>query len=108
MSEVEREAELLAICKEKQGEYIPNGHPKTSWARTYGNDFIKASSELYLICKKQGKMFPQYSMSRSFINADIRSCKGAEMNPTKVEYLIKNCILPYLKEKRVTYNIEQE
>ena len=82
-----REAELLAICKSKQGGYLPGHHGRGSWATTYSNEFIAASKELCALYKAAGEYFPHYALSRSFRHAGIRSCRGAEMTFERVDYL---------------------
>ena len=38
----------INICKKSQGEYIPGGHPMTSWATTYSDVFVEASARIYV------------------------------------------------------------
>lgn len=95
----ERERELLAICKSKQGEYHLASHPKTSWATMYGSDFVTAAAELYDLYSKGGSVIPRHAMSRAFIAAGIKSCRGSEMNVQRVDYLIKTYIWPLRKKK---------
>lgn len=82
-----REAELLAICKSKQGEYLLAHHGRGSWATTYSNEFIAASKELCELYKAAGEYFPQYALSMRFREVGIRSCRGAEMTFERVDYL---------------------
>ncbi|MGE8943137.1 hypothetical protein ACO2I3_14595 [Leptospira interrogans] len=82
-----REDELLAICKSKQGEYLPGHHGRGSWATTYSNEFIAASRELCALYKVAGEYFPYHALSRSFRQAGIKSCRGAEMTFKRAEYL---------------------
>jgi hypothetical protein len=86
-SDQAREAELLATCKVKQGEYLPWHHGRGSWATTYSNEFISAAKELYLLYEKVGHYWPAAAMSRRFRDAGIRSCRGSEMSIERVEYL---------------------
>jgi len=82
-----REAELIAICKFHQGEYLPAYHGRGSWATTYANEFIAASKELCAIYEAAGECFPQYALARSFREAGITSCRGSIMTFERAEYL---------------------
>lgn len=89
---------LINVCKEKQGEYVSAGHPRTSWATTYSNDFIEASANLYLIFFFQG-LNPLINLSEIFIKNGIKSCRGSAMNYSRVEYLYENHIKPLIAFK---------
>lgn len=78
---------LLTVCRNNSGEHLPTHHGKGSWATTYSNAFIDASVELWKLHGKNGTHYPQYTMSRDFQSMGIRSCRGAIMNATRVEYL---------------------
>jgi hypothetical protein len=82
-----KESELLLICKARQGAYLPGGSPRTSWATTYGDEFVAAASELYLLYARSGRV-PVNEMSRAFRREGIRTCRGAEMTVSRVSYLI--------------------
>lgn len=88
-SQTRREAELLTICKGKQGEYLSAGHGRGSWATTYSNEFIEASRELWDLYKAAGAVFPEFALSKNFQAAGIRSCRGASMTVERVKYLYK-------------------
>jgi len=96
----DRERELISICKAKQGEYRLAGHPKTSWATTYGAEFVAAAAELYDLYSKGGSVIPRHSMSRAFMAAGIRSCRGSDMTVQRVDYLIKAYIHPLRRKNR--------
>lgn len=96
----QREIELLETCRAKQGEYLNAGHPKTSWATTYGTDFITASAELYELYRKRGPDIPAYVMSQAFQSMGILSCRGAKMTIDRVNYLINAHLLPFLEKPR--------
>lgn len=81
--------ELLEICKRYQGEYLGADHGKGSWATSYSNEFIKASSDLYTIFKLSGFGDPIYILSDMFIKNGIESCRGSIMDIDRVEYLVK-------------------
>lgn len=84
--EAERQ-KLLAICKEKSGEYLPAHHGKGSWATTYSTEFVIAAAELWRLYKKNSYFHPAVEMSRDFQSKEIRSCRGATMTVVRVEYL---------------------
>lgn len=88
------EAELLTICRDKQGQYVPAGHGSGSWATSYGYEFIAAAWELHSLYAENGRRTALWSLSRAFRANGIRSCRGAEMTIKRVEYLYKT----HLKE----------
>jgi len=97
-ADTRREAELIEICKAKQGEYLLPGSGSGSWSTTYSDEFIDAATELYYLYEKAG-YYPEVPMSWKFKESGIRSCRGAEMTLEKVRYLCKTHIL---KKKTTT------
>lgn len=91
----ERINELINVCKEHQGEYRHAHHGPGTWATTYSNEFINSSSQLYKLFYESGLFIPTHKLSECFIEADIRSCRGAIMNIDRVEYLYET----HLKNK---------
>jgi hypothetical protein len=83
------EAELLAICRDKQGQYVPVGHGSGSWATSYSYEFIAAAWELHSLYAKKSRHTALWALSRAFRTNGIRSCRGGEMTPERVEYLYK-------------------
>lgn len=79
--------QLLSICKEHQGQYLESHHGPGSWATTYSNEFIQASAELYEIYSSCKLFSPLVMLSNSFIEEDIKSCRGVQMTLDRVEYL---------------------
>jgi hypothetical protein len=93
------EAELLEICRSYSGEYIPPGHPKTTFATTYSNQFVEAAAELY---QRYHADNPRTAINRLYValrDAKIPSCRGGVMTFSKVEYLVKRPIGSYLYRK---------
>jgi hypothetical protein len=86
-----RIAELLDVCKVKQGRYLDFHHGPGSWATRYSHDFVEAASEIYrtIIRLKPNAM---WEMSELFRAYGIRSCRGSVMDPNKVEYLYETYI----------------
>ena len=46
--------ELIEVCREYQGQYLPGHHGSGSWATTYSNQFIEAVAEMYVLFAKGG------------------------------------------------------
>lgn len=86
---------LLQVCFAKQGEYLNAGQPSGSWSTRYGNDFIEAASYLFLLHTRTTR-YPEYSMSRAFIDAGVKSCRGTVMDDKRVKYLIGTHITRFL------------
>ena len=82
-----RRKELLQICDEKQGEYLPTHHGRGSWATTYSNEFIEAVRELGVLYQQVGCYSPQMMGSQDLMEAGIKSCRGATMTLDRVQYL---------------------
>jgi hypothetical protein len=99
--EVDRQCQL-GICKENSGEYRPSHHGKGSFATTYSNAFVGASAKLWLLHKKNGSSYPQYAMARDFQSLGIRSCRGATMTASRVEYLYKSHLQTLVSENGET------
>lgn len=59
-------SELVATCKKSQGQYIPAFHGSGSWATTYSNEFIAASSRLYLLFETLNGVDPLDELARLF------------------------------------------
>lgn len=78
---------LIAECKLTQGAYLESHHGSGSWATTYSNEFINSACELYLLYKSFGLGDPLIFLSRQFCSAGIRSCRGAEFDIARLEYL---------------------
>ncbi len=91
---------LLSICADKQGEHLGAGHPKTSWATRYGDEFVEAAAGLYLIYRRTSN-YPEYAISRAFIGAGVMSCRGAKMDQKRVAYLIRTHIHPFLQSRKL-------
>lgn len=83
----EIEEELYQICAATNGEYLDPQHPKTSWATSYGNEFIEATAKLWKIYKGQSGVDPTYKLSKEFIGRGITSCRGSKMTTARVDYL---------------------
>jgi len=78
---------LIEKCKSKQGEYLPSHHGSGSWATTYSIEFINSACELYFIFQDLNLGDPLYLLSNQFRSAGVRSCRGAEFNLDRIEYL---------------------
>lgn len=78
---------LIAECKSTQGEYVESHHGSGSWATTYSTELINCACELYLLYKSLDLCDPLILLSRQFCSAGIRSCRGAEFDMERVEYL---------------------
>lgn len=89
--------EFLKVCKKYSGEYLPSHHGKGSWATTYSNQFISAATDLWLLYKDAGSVWPVADLSRDFRRESIRSCRGADMSFDRVEYLLKSHIGPEIE-----------
>jgi hypothetical protein len=98
-NDVQRETQLLDICKTNQGEFLLAGSGSGSWATTYSNEFIAAAADLYSLYKENGSSYPQFLLSQRFRDAGIRSCRGAAMNIDKVEYLLKAHVLRKIRTR---------
>lgn len=84
--------ELLEICRRYSGEYLPRGHPKTSFATTYSNQFVEAATEIYERFEKQDRRRATILLYMALREAKIPSCRGGAMNFDKTEYLVKHRI----------------
>jgi hypothetical protein len=93
------ETELVATCKARQGEFLPGDHGPGSWATTYSKEFIDAASELYLIHKNKGHRKALSFLVTVFKSNGIRSCRGAEMNVARVEYLYDSRLCHLVKNR---------
>ena len=82
-----RRKELLQICDEKQGEYLPAHHGPGSWATTYSNEFIEAVRELGSLYQQAGCDWPQLTISRDLRERGIKTCRGATMTLDRLQYL---------------------
>lgn len=91
--------ELIEICKNNSGEYLPSHHPSTSWATTYSNAFVEAATELY---NRRRREDPKTATTKLYIvlrDAKVPACRGGLMTYEKVEYLVKRRINKLLYEK---------
>jgi hypothetical protein len=93
-------AELLATCKKSQGEYIPAFHGSGSWATTYSNEFIAASSRLYVLFETFQGVDPLHELTELFQKNGIRSCRGSTMHQDKVEYLYMTHLRSHIRNHR--------
>lgn len=84
--------ELLEICRRFSGEYLPGGHPKTSFATTYSNQFVEAATELYERFQKQDRSRATILLYMALREAKIPSCRGGVMDFDKTKYLVKRRI----------------
>ncbi len=82
-----RVAELVEVCKEFQGEYIPGDHGPGSWATTYSNQFVDAASELYLILEGVQPEQALARLAQYLSQAGVRSCRGSPMSMDRAQYL---------------------
>lgn len=95
-------ADLLSVCKNNSGEYLPSHHSINSWATTYSTDFLDASAELYLLIEKSRSSDVLYDMMRIYNYNNIRSCRGGRFNISKVNYLYDSHLKWRISEKRNT------
>lgn len=93
-------SELIATCKKSQGEYIPAFHGSGSWATTYSNDFIAASSSLYMLFETFNGIDPLDELASLFQRSEIRSCRGSTMYTDKVEYLYIKHLRGHIRNHR--------
>jgi hypothetical protein len=91
---IARKTELIAICARHQGEHIAPGHPRTSWATCYGNEFVAAAAELYALYSHLGHRMALGKLSEAFQRNGIRSCRGSRMTLERIEYLFKTHVGP--------------
>jgi hypothetical protein len=93
-------SELTATCKKSQGEYISAFHGSGSWATTYSNEFIAASSRLYILFETLNSIDPLDELASLFQRNEIRSCRGSTMYPDKVEYLYITHLRGHIRNHR--------
>jgi len=91
--------ELLEVCRQFSGEYLPGGHPKTSFATTYSNQFVEAATELYERFKKQDRRRATILLYVALRDAKIPSCRGGIMDFDKTDYLVKRRISSLLYQR---------
>jgi len=96
-----RTGELIEICKKFTGEYLPSHHGPGSWATTYSTQFIKASSELFLILQKRNRKPCLTYLQEIYNKNGIRSCRGSHMNGKRVAYLYEEHIWFQLRHGKV-------
>ncbi len=99
MDKKQRIQELLEICKNNQGEYIPSHHGSGSWATTYSNKFINAAAEIFQLLDGF-QAYKEFQLSQLFIENNIYSCRGGKMTISKVEYLYKTHLESILDEQK--------
>lgn len=119
--QAQEEAQLLAMCKQFQGEYLPAHHGRGSFATTYSWEFINASCALYRIyCGAElspwdSKQLQRISrghdglrkanlhlwiigyMAQRFQDTGVSSCRGSKMTFSIVEYLYNTHLKQILK-----------
>ena len=96
-----KNTELLEVCRRFSGEYLPGGHPKTSFATTYSDQFVEAATELYERFQKQDRRRATILLYIALRDAEIPSCRGGIMDFDKTDYLVKRRIssLQYERSK---------
>ena len=90
-----RETELLAVCKEWSGEYLPTHHGKGSWATTYSNEFVNAAADLCLLYKDVGCSWGHETILHLYValrDQGIQSCRGGVFNFDTTKYLYQRPI----------------
>jgi len=92
------EEQLLHTCVMHSGEYTPGHHGSGSWATTYSNQFILASSQLMMLYRAAGAYSYETELSKAFRQRSIRSCRGAEMTISRVRYLIQEHLYDKIAE----------
>lgn len=80
---------------------LNRGH--ANFATTYSTYFCELVADLLLLYKNHGVKNPSSRLSDKFRNHKIKSCRGAEMNIDRVEYMLSNSVA--LLEKSNTYRV---
>lgn len=98
-NELHRELGLLETCRRTQGERLLPGSGSGSWATTYSDDFIAAAAELFSLyqSKSHGASYPIARLSQRFEDFGIKSCRGAVMSISRVEYLYKTHLMSVIR-----------
>jgi len=65
---------------------------RANFATTYSTDFCELVADILLLYKKQGINNPVCRLSEKFVGLKISSCRGAEMNFERVEYMLNNSV----------------
>lgn len=93
--QLKREADLIATCAKWSGEYLPSHHGPGSWATTYSNEFVSASTDLCLLYHEAGYKWGHDTIVRLYIafrDNGIRSCRGGVFNFDTTKYLYQRPI----------------
>jgi hypothetical protein len=80
--------DLIAVCRQNQGEYLDAWHPKTSWATTYSNEFVDAIVRLYALYSSRGYSDPEAELLEALRGELVQSCRGGVMNSKSLRYLM--------------------
>ncbi len=81
--------DLIEECRKNQGEHIPAGHPRTSWATKYSHWFVEAVTKLYALYSRRGYDDPERAVLAALQAAGIHSCRGGVMTPPQLRYLVE-------------------
>lgn len=92
----EREAELITVCLQHSGEYVPAHHPSTSFATTYSHDFVKAAADLYLLYQELEPNSATLRLYLAFKEAGVPACRGGAMTIDKLKYLLDTRVNPLI------------
>ncbi len=93
------EAELLEVCRQYSGEYVPPFHPETTFATSYSKQFVRAAAELYQRYRADNPRTATHKLYAALRDAKIPSCRGGTMTFSKVEYLVQRRIASYLHDE---------
>ena len=88
--------ELIAICLANSGEYVPSGHPLSTFATTYSDPFVQAAAGLYKIAKELRPDHPTLELYKILRDANVPPCRGGRISYDQVQYLVKRRIMPLL------------
>lgn len=84
----QQEKSLLKHCKEFSGEYLNNlNKGRSPHATTYSYEFCDGAADLIKLYQNHKVPKPKELLSQQFISNKIYSCRGHEMDITKVNYL---------------------
>ncbi len=95
-TEMQRQADLLAICKQHSGEYLPGHHGRGSWATTYSTKFVSAATDLCVIYRAAGSASKNETITSLYLvlrEGKIQSCRGGVFTPAATKYLYEHHIL---------------
>lgn len=91
--------ELLDLCRIHSGEYVPPGHPRTTFSTSYSSEFVAAAAELYSRFKNCISHEATVKLYVLFRDNEIMACRGGPMTFSKVQYLVKGPIGTYFYRK---------